>query len=333
MKVFWICNNTSYTYKRLKIIFLTYINRSGSTFLANLFSKSPDILVCPEGEVLMNELLVKPESPFILTNENRKRFTQFFIEDPKLKYWGLTEEVLDLLPTGVSNFEIFVSILSNYKNRIKPDATTILFKAERLIHLFDRLVQVKSEYKIYFLSIVRDCRGVYASQKMTVFPDSDKLMSRNPVKTAISWNSHVKKALQMKEVGKLDLVKFEELILSTKEVFFHLLERMEFPFFEICGEEGDLYSRLPESHKKIHSNIVENPIFAITEDWSRTLSVKEQCIIEIIAGKNLTIFGYNFNKQIYPIFTWPLLGYYFLEYLFYKVVNKMQFYRNNSFNN
>ena len=41
----------------MTIAFLTYVNRSGSTYLANLLSASDAICVCPEGDKLVSLLL------------------------------------------------------------------------------------------------------------------------------------------------------------------------------------------------------------------------------------------------------------------------------------
>ncbi len=326
MKVFWICNyKLTFNYKGLKLIFLTYINRSGSTFLANLFSKSPDVLVCPEGEILMNELLVNPGQHSNMKKENRNKFIRHFKEDPKLKYWNLSEDIFENLPENANNFEIFILIITSYKNQIKPEASVILFKAERLIHLFDNLMEFVSFDETCFLSIIRDCRGVYASQKITIIPDSDKLMSRNPVQTAMNWKIHVNKALNMSQAGVLEVIRYEELILNTEEMFSRLLGKTGIPFFKDSGKKGDLFDRLPESHRIIHVNILKEPIFTKTDSWKETLSLNEQCIIKIITGENLSVFNQSFSKQVCPIFTWPLLGYYFMEYLFHKVARKIKF--------
>ncbi len=316
----------------MKLIFLTYINRSGSTFLANLFSKSPDVLACPEGEVLMNELLVRPAQLFDMGQANKSRFIQYFKEDPKLKYWNLPEDILEKLPKVSYNYNVFISILTSYKNQTKPEASVVLFKAERLIHLYDNLIEFALTDRTCFLSIVRDCHSVYASQKRTKFPESDKFMSRNPVQTALNWRTHVKNALRMRKEGRLEMIKYEDLILNTEEIFSQLLEKTGISFFDLSQRSGDLFDRLPESHKKLHANILKKPILTKTEGWKKTLSLNEQCIIKVIAGNNLSMFGQSSHKQVCPILTWPLLGYYFLEYLFYKLIRRMQFYLKISFN-
>ncbi len=310
----------------MKILFLTYINRSGSTFLANLFSKSPDILVCPEGEILMNELLVKPGQPFDFGEVNRNKFVRYFKEDPKLKFWEISEKVIDNLPKSATNLEVFFSILNSYKNQTKPEASIVLFKAERLIHLFDNLLEFISMNDICFLSIVRDCRGVYASQKYTKFPETERFMSQNPVETAINWRIHVKEVLRIQKTGSLELIIFEELIQKPDEVFSALIEKLSIPFFKVEGKNGDLFNRLPESHKAIHAGILEKPILEKTDNWKQVLTKTEQCIIRIVAGKSFVKIYKNSDKHICPIFARLLLGSYIMAYLSKKIIKKLRFF-------
>ena len=307
----------------MKLILLSYINRSGSTFLANLFSKSPDILVCPEGEVLMNELLVKPENPFILNDKNRKKFAFIFNEDPKLKWWGLTEDALDELPKDVSNLEIFISILGSYRDTVKPNAEIVMFKAERLIHLFEGLMHINSVHEICFLCIFRDCRGVYASQKTTKFPDSDKFMSLNPVQTAVAWNIHVKKALQLKKAGDIKLIKFEDLILNTSEVLPQLMKQLGIPKYDASKNQGDLFDRLPESHKSLHRNILEKAIPGKIEAWEQLLSKMEQGIIQNISKKSICLLGYKI-EAVSSLWLYLTILYYISMYILYRMKNKFR---------
>lgn len=281
----------------------------------------------------MNELLVKPAQAFDFSRANKERFVYYFKNDPKLKYWNLSEGILDKLPENTNNFEVFVSLLSSYKNQIKPGASIVLFKAERLIHLFDNLVNPDSLHEVFFLSIIRDCRGVYASQKQTIFPGTDKYMSRNPVQTTMNWKIHVKKALEMQKSGKLVLIKFEELISSSGNVFSKLLKKLNIPYYNSEGKKGDLYDRLPESHQMIHSGILKKPDGEKIENWKSSLTKTERCIIEIIAGQSLLVFYNRLDKHICPLSTWPVLGYYFIEYICRKMVKKVHFYRRNGFFN
>ena len=273
----------------------------------------------------MNELLVKPESPFILNKETRRKFISIFKEDPKLKWWGLTEEILNHLPSGANNFDVFASILSSYRDISKPGADIILFKAERLMHLFDRLTLLSMAGNIYFLSIIRDCRGVYASQKMTKFPDTDKFMSRNPVQTAINWNTFVYKALQMEKAGKMQLIKYEELVKKTEKVFFQLLKKMKILSFEVNKLKGDLFDRLPESHRVIHNNIKGNTIVSKCSSWRKHLSNDEIFILQKFTGKQLSLLGYELdgNKDTYFLLYFRIVFFYtshMLVRLFKKII-------------
>ena len=60
------------------IILLTYVNRSGSTYLANLLSASDHICVCPEGDKLVSLFLESPDKTFRLDNQWKVKLEQIF---------------------------------------------------------------------------------------------------------------------------------------------------------------------------------------------------------------------------------------------------------------
>ena len=101
----------------MRIIFITYINRSGSTYLSNLFSKSGDILVCPEADILVDLFLVNPEKKFSLTN-NKELLNQIISYDKKLKYWEIHAADIQLPQKPFTNFDLFIAILISYKNKV-----------------------------------------------------------------------------------------------------------------------------------------------------------------------------------------------------------------------
>ncbi len=151
-----------------KLILICYVNRSGSTYLANLFSKSPEIFVCPEADILVNQLLVEPEKKISI--KTTKILRKAVAEDPKLKFWNLTIKDVSEIPLHFSNLQYFLWIINNYKEKIKPAATTIVFKAERLIQLYKNYINLNKKFNIYWIAIIRDVRAVYYSQSRNFKP-------------------------------------------------------------------------------------------------------------------------------------------------------------------
>lgn len=311
----------------MNLIFLTYINRSGSTYLANLFSKSENILVCPEAEVILNEFLTEPDKPFLINNQIEKRLTKYFKEDKKLKYWNLPANKFDYISKASTNLEAFVSILESYRDFNKPKAETLLFKAERLIDLYGFLSrQQKEKYKIQFLVIVRDCRAVYASQKNTKLPGSTRIMSNNPLKTAFQWNNQISKSIYFKEQGELIMIHYEQLINNLNQAFVQLLEQISINGLKFSSSSGDLFERIPETHREIHQNILEAPIKSKCDNWKNELTKEEIYIIQKISGSYLSLAGYKLVKRKVNIMkVYAKIFYYYITFIAVRIIKKIIF--------
>ena len=279
----------------MELIFLTYINRSGSTYLAQVLSGSDEILVCPEAEILIEEFLEGPEKDFVLTNTSRKKLNKYINEDWKLKHWSFEAEDLESLSTVSNNFEAFRALLGLYRDRIKPDAIKIIFKAERIIYLWNRLTKViHGENLIHLIAVIRDPRGIYASQKNTIWPNSDRPFSQNPVHTSILWKRYIKKVQQLIRLNSdIILIKYEDLLRDPAKSLKNLAERIRLKKYSFHAENGDYYNRIPEDQQLIHRNIKSQPIMEKENEWKYVLNSLEIDMIQGITYKYMKKMGYN----------------------------------------
>ena len=198
----------------MKYIFIIYLNRSGSTFLANQLSKLSEILVCPEAEVLVNILLKNPGTRI---NEREQETLGSAIEnDRKLKHWNL--DIDSKKTESQSKLDLFFNILNQYRSRTKPGSTVIVFKAVDLINC----IEIFHEYglnkglDIYFISLIRDPRAIFNSQRQTYVEHRKKLMNRNPLATVYQWNYFVTMSIYYSSLTKLIILRYEDLIYNLE---------------------------------------------------------------------------------------------------------------------
>jgi len=289
----------------LDLIFLTYINRSGSTYLAQLLSASDEVLVCPEAEILVHEFLEAPDKDFFLSDTSNNRLGYYLAEDWKLKHWGLKLEDLEFLSSVSRNIEAFRKLLSLYRDRIKPGATKIIFKAERLIYLWKKLEKASqlSGNKIKLIAVIRDPRGIYASQKNTIWPDSDRPFSRNLIKTGILWYHYVKKILHLiSRRINITLIRYEDLIKNPEGSLDNIAKRIRIRKISIQPDKGDFYDRIPVNQKPIHGNIRSQPIREKENEWKDILNNLEIDLIQSVTGKAMKEMGYHLEKRKTSIF-------------------------------
>jgi len=313
----------------LELIFITYVNRSGSTLLANLLNKSEEVLVCPEAEVLVNEFLVNPKKRFQYDYFARERIRKFKIYDDKLKFWYLNSSDLTFLKDCETNFDTFVQILKVYRDRIKPNANKVIFKAERIIQLVRFFPEdIIQKYNIRIIAIIRDPRGVYSSQKENLFLGKQRYMSKNPVKTAIFWKKFILKCTSFKRTENFIIIKFENLINDVDKTILKLSNSLKLNKYDNNESNMDLYERIPENQKYLHINITKSPITDKIWDWHSKLSAKDILLIEVFTRKELLNYNYNLvSPHINKFFFLLLLIFYSVTYywilVYLKITNKV----------
>jgi hypothetical protein len=276
-----------------KIIFITYINRSGSTFLVNNLSKSADILVCPEAEVLIDLFLNSPAEPFNFNRRLSDKLLNAIRTDPKLKYWGLVkEDIIDDITGAKTWFDAFIKILEAYKKKVKPGSSTVVFKAERLIYSYNRILPLAALYNIRFVALVRDCRAIFYSQNCTFVPETGQIMETNSFRLAKRWNTFMQMAEEYAKKDNFITVSYESLIKNFHSYFKFICEKLDIKQIK-TDDKGDLEYRMPASHLSIHDSMENNPQIEKINLWYNRISPDHLYILELVSGKLLVHSGYT----------------------------------------
>lgn len=302
----------------MEIILLTYINRSGSTFLLNTLNKHKSIAACPEADVLANLLLVKPYNK--LSEYNRTFLRKTICEDPKFKLWNLPNSIWNI-PNEISdNFSLFKYLLELFRKTYKPEASYVVYKAERLFQLMPDIFEFNpAPSNIKVISLVRDIRGIYLSQKKTLIPESGKPFSTNPVKTALYWRDYVcflKNTIPQKKL----IVRYEDLITNYKNILSELFVYLELSACYLDKSSYNITQFLSGEHKEIHANIDALPIIDKIETWVHELESNEKRILEIITTKDLKHLNYPLSPDKRYSFV-PYLSMYIL--VFIELINRI----------
>lgn len=277
----------------MKIVLLTYVNRSGSTYLANLLSASDDICVCPEGDMLVSLFLESPGKAFRLDKHRRTKLVKLIQSDSKLRYWGIGDDIYTVLEEVDSNISAFLAFLHYYQLNQKPEASCILFKAERLADLFSAIENSRGSGNTFkYLSIIRDPRGVYESQRRTQVPGTGRSMSSNPVYTAIYWNHHIRAILKCRKHVDCCQILYNDFIWKMDEVISALSIYMGLDLKGITAAEGDLSERLPDNHRQIHLTISDIPLQEKIDKWQQELNQEEISLIERKCRRYFGEFGF-----------------------------------------
>ena len=141
----------------MQVVFITYLNRSGSTFLVNQLSKDPKVLVMPEGEILVTKLLFNPRGI------PQRNILKILRKDAKIKHWVWNIKDLPDSDLPLTNAGVFFYLIDKYRQKNAPDAEIVVFKAWELIETVGRIPSgLVADYNVRFYGLIRDLRAVAA---------------------------------------------------------------------------------------------------------------------------------------------------------------------------
>ena len=269
----------------MQVIFLTYINRSGSTFLVNQLSKLNEFLIIPEGEILVRQLLLKAHG-----RPGKKTLDTIF-QDHKVKHWNW--DIADVKDSfqEMTNAELFFHLLELYREYNKPHSKILVFKAWELIYTLGKIpTDLIVKYHLKYLALYRDVRAIVSSQRYTIY--KGKPLENNTVTATIKWRDFIR--ICQKNHSLVTLLRYEEMITGFDNFFrslFHKLEIEGDPSFGMSS--GSITESLPHNQKPLHPHIDLNPKPEFTEKWKSQLPDEDIKIIQKLATREMSQFDYD----------------------------------------
>ena len=276
----------------MQYIFLNYINRSGSSFLANTLSRCSEICVCPEGDILFDILCWRPNRT-VSIKKWRKKIIPLLVNDFKLQTWNLnTDDYMDIVSHPKNAFELFIKLLNTYQKKHFPQANTIVFKHPEMLHLRTTL---ENRQNFQLLLLVRDPRAVFESQRQSFLKPYNKIM--NVSCTNVIRSYHRMYNYLHNKTAKYHYIKYEDLILNFDKTLENLTAYYALPSFKTWNNSGHYYTSIPQQLMNIHPIIQEPPQAERIHRWKKTIKKSHQQIIEFQCNELMRFFGYSDSKQ------------------------------------
>lgn len=267
------------------LIFLLYVPRSGSTFLAEKISTNTDeIGVLPEAKFL--ELLLA-EGEDGLRKMSKEQVSKLLTSDPRWKNLNISDEKLSgILDSKDEGIKSMTYLICKAATGCQPNVNYFLIKNGTSLWTSNRLIDVFGE-ETYFLHVKRDPRGASASMinSKKAFKNRIRLLVE-PIRFSKYWLNYVSRVEQLKqqyqkviEVGYEDLC--ENMDGELDKIFFELGVKK--------ASQGSASKGLniAKREKEIHPHIKKDAIIDRTRAWQRELPFSAGVMVESITGKHL----------------------------------------------
>jgi hypothetical protein len=277
----------------------------------NQLSKSSEICVCPEADVLYDLLLKNPNA--IISEQEANYLSIKLLKDVKFKQWKINLGPIEFL--NKTKINLFYSILELFRNQHFKTAEILIFKHNYLLDLFDKL-EDKKELK--WICLFRNPNAIYASQKNTPSPFTKKAMCKNPLSLIDQWNNFYIKSHKLKHTTDCYIIIYEELLTTmndTMQRLFSFLSVNE-KWLDCNSQKGVSTEWLSEDYQIIHPFIDKNPKLEFINKWQDRIKNYELNILE----------KHKIKNEFYPLSTTLKISSYYPFYiLYFRAERKFQY--------
>ena len=277
---------------------LSYLSRSGSTFLSDKLNRFKDICVtleasfAPEFLGILSYRLVVAEDI-----KHLRRLISDLESMSKIKNWKLDRELIIQRLMGqefpIDGIQVFKTYLDCFKETYKPDAKIVIYKGSPVMPwTIPQVLNNLSQFKVVYLQ--RDPRAVYASQSRNKLPYTNTHFANSPFDVGLDWKNSYK-ATESYDNDNFFKVKYEDLIgneqrLNDVALFFGASDKLD--------ESSFKYSQiLPQEEKSIHLDATKSSKVHYIDKWQHQISEDEISMIDWLCGDLLVKENYKSSSD------------------------------------
>ncbi len=280
----------------MRLIFLVYDSRSGSTLLSReIAAQFPDVYVTPE---IRFDALFGRGAGWWKDAADGRAFRRLEAGRVPEKL-GLARDELQRLSFGARGIRPLIEDLvvraAARDGRSPPDVAVI--KSGRHLRAARHILADIPDAR--FLYIVRDPRAAIASKLVTERPyvPGQKMAWAGVGAAALQWCWYGRLARRLSRSAPLLVVKYESLLkdaAGTSEALAQFLESRR-------GTGGPRY-RVPDAEREIHQRAIADGLDASRASaWRAELSPGDQAVIESVCGREMRRWGYKTDSRLHPI--------------------------------
>lgn len=258
----------------MRPIFVSGVDRSGTTMLGSLLASIPDSIVTPES---LFKTSIKP-----CGYKTRKAYIEALTSSPLFSAWMLQNVSL---PEDGTDRSVLESLVSSFAGR--PVSHWIDHSPNNLVHI-RYLTSIFPEAK--FIHIIRDGRAV-ASSIMPL-----EWGPNTAIACAKTWVSKISHCFAAESVypRAVKSVYYEDLVDDPVTHLNNIFEFLELDFSLKSKADIKVAGNLVRNETKSqHAKVGQLPDAANKNKWRTTLTPKEISDYEFYAGEMLTLLGYT----------------------------------------
>lgn len=296
-------------------IFLVYVGRSGSTFLARqIAERTNDVLVFAETKLVDNLLAISEEKFQSMGLESRVSLIK---QDPRWHNLGIDENTINRLCSGsVSRVALFNNICRAKLNG-RNDPKYILVKNGASVFNSSQIAAFFNK-EVLFLHISRDPRGSTCSRmrKAPVYKERAGVRMEDPWFLARFWLRYHEQVKNIKENGvKVIETRYENLITAPEETLSNLFDVLGIKQEPVSSDSIMLSDKeMEEKHKNVLSPALSDRLHA----WQDELPWQSGVTIEAICSDHIE--KMFFTRELSPHLKYSVLLKMYFKHVWYSAI-------------
>jgi len=178
----------------MKLFFILYDGRSGSTFLSKLLAEKANILIPHESNFISTILSLKSKGRASIDEDELEVIIDTILNEEKFKDWDFDKnELLELF--GKYEFPVDIKtvisyILERHAEKLGGKFDAIGIKKGSYLKNYNELIDLFPDAK--FICLIRDGRAVYNSKKKAYIISNKTAFLNNPIYAARKWSKILK---------------------------------------------------------------------------------------------------------------------------------------------
>jgi len=274
----------------VQTVFLTYMARSGSTFLADLLHGYTDIGVTLEAQFpdgIRDRGLALPgreQLPIVL---------RLLRENRKFRAWGIEEAALAKAFESCGyplSFDKFLPVVLRLYFA-DSDARIWVYKNGDYIWHMNAVHACFPDVKVIFL--MRDPRAIFNSQRTAINPATGRPLCTNPLTLAFEYRTAAQIVARLSDEPWFHVIRYEDLLadergLDALRAFLGASEAK-------AANQHSYAQRIPDDQKHLHPRVGQNATTQRVDAWRQQLRPAEIALIQQVAGAAMQDYGYELD--------------------------------------
>ena len=276
-----------------QIVFLTYLNRSGSTLLSKKLDEFDSIDVGIEEDFPDG---IRRGKVSITNKDELREYLNVLSSSKKYDYWDINirtlEEHLMEEKFPLTYGDVLSKLLEIYFS--KSLSSVVLHKKSLYFLYHSKIRRLFPSSKMIF--IARDPRAIYNSQRKSTNSTDGKQMQNSIFHFAMNYKISMSFLSDWVNRSYFLLLRYEDLLRNEDVVVNQILN-----FLSVDRKKGSkpsYFDKIPESQLHLHSNVKEgtNKLDRI-DAWTHELATFEQKFLQIVLSSEIERFRYLYADQ------------------------------------